>query len=124
MAENPAFNVLIVDDEPDATATLAKFLTSRGYGTATASNGEEALDRVRSDGFQAVMTDLRMPGMDGADFLARVRFERPDLPIIVMTGHTSFEADDKVWANAGVTAVLHKPLNIREILDILHGIAT
>lgn len=123
MAEDFGFRVLIVDDEPDATATLAKFLTSRGYGTATAANGHEALDLVQSDRFQAVMTDLRMPGMDGADFLARVRFEKPDLPIIVMTGHTSFEADDAVWTNAGVMAVLHKPLNIRKVLEILSGIA-
>lgn len=122
MPEGTAFNVLIVDDEPDATATLAKFLASRGYGTGTAANGSEALEQVLTDRYDAVMTDLRMPGMDGADFLARVRFERPDLPIIVMTGHTSFDANDKVWTNAGVRAVLHKPLNIREVLEILRDL--
>jgi len=117
-------SILIVDDEPDATATLSKFLSSRGYITDTAANGAEALNQVLSGDYHVVMTDLRMPGMDGADFLARVRFERPDLPVIVMTGHTAFETNDSIWANAGVAAVLHKPLNLREVSGILRDMLT
>ena len=52
---------------------LSKFLSSRGYITDTAANGAEALNQVLSGDYHVVMTDLRMPGMDGADFLARVR---------------------------------------------------
>lgn len=117
-------SILIVDDEPDATATLAKFLSSRGYGTDTAANGAEALDQVRAGRYSVVMTDLRMPGMDGADFLARVRFEQPELPVIVMTGHTSLDDGDSLWENAGVTAVLHKPLNLREVSSIIQKLVT
>ncbi len=122
MAQVGGLRVLIVDDEPDATATLAKFLSSRGFLTDTASNGSEAFDSVRSNRFDVVMTDLRMPGMDGADFLAKMRVEQPDTPVIVMTGHTTLDTSDGLWANAGVAAVLQKPLNLRDISKILHDV--
>ena len=117
-----AARVLIVDDEPDAVATLRKFLSSRGFATDTASNGSEAYETVLSNPFDVVMTDLRMPGMDGADFLARMRVERPNTPVIVMTGHTTLDGAERLWANAGVAAVLHKPLNLREVSAILKGL--
>jgi len=111
--------ILIVDDEPEATATLSKFLGTRGYAIETAADGAEALARVRETQYDVVMTDLRMPGMDGADFLARVRQEQPTLPVVVMTGHTNLEGQDEVWARAGVRAVLHKLLNLRELSNLL-----
>ena len=114
-----AHHILIVDDELEATAMLSKFLTSRGYGTQTAANGSDALELVLTDRYDVVMTDLRMPGMDGADFLARIRVERPALPVIVMTGHTTFDPDDSLWTQAGITSVLNKPLNLREVSEIL-----
>lgn len=113
-------SILIVDDEREATATLSKFLETRGYETETAADGSEALARVRAARYDMVMTDLRMPGMDGADFLARVRLEQPQLPIVVMTGHTSLGGQDDIWTRAGVEAVLQKPLNLRELSEMLH----
>lgn len=112
--------ILIVDDEPDAIATLSKFLETRGYVTESAANGLEALERVRNIRYDMVITDLRMPGMDGADFLSRVRLEQPQLPIVVMTGHTSLGGQDDVWTRAGVKAVLQKPLNLREVSEMIH----
>ncbi len=112
-------SILIVDDETEATATLSKFLQTRGYATDTAADGAEALKRVRATQYEIVMTDLRMPGMDGADFLSRVRLEQPQLPIVVMTGHTNLDDQDELWARAGVETILHKPLNLREVSEIL-----
>ena len=117
-------SILIVDDEPEATATLSKFLETRGYTIDTAANGSEALERVRVIDYELVMTDLRMPGMDGADFLTRVRVEQPQLPIVVMTGHTNLGDHDDLWARAGVEMVLHKPLNLREVSEILRILLT
>jgi CheY-like chemotaxis protein len=114
--------ILIVDDEPEATATLSKFLETRGYTTDTAANGSQALEQVRTIRYELVMTDLRMPGMDGADFLVRVRLEQPQLPIVVMTGHTSLGSQDDLWRRAGVDVVLHKPLNLREVSGMLQDI--
>ena len=114
--------ILIVDDEPEATATLSKFLETRGYAADTAANGSEALERVRRIGYALVMTDLRMPGMDGADFLAQVRHEQPQLPIVVMTGHTNLGGQDELWSRAGVKVVLLKPLNLREVSGLLQDI--
>lgn len=120
MTDAAVNRILIVDDEPEATATLSKFLETRGYMTDTAADGAEALAQVRANAYALVMTDLRMPGMDGADFLARVRLEQPQLPIVVMTGHTSLGGENDVWTKAGVGAVLQKPLNLREVSRILH----
>ena len=117
-------SILIVDDETEATATLSKFIQTRGYTTDTAADGAEALKRVRAAQYKLVMTDLRMPGMDGADFLARVRLEQPQLPIVVMTGHTNLDSEDDLWARAGVETVLHKPLNLREVSEILENLLT
>ena len=113
-------SILIVDDEPEATATLAKFLETRGYKTETAANGSEALELVRAMQYDVVMMDLRMPGMDGADFLACVRLDQPQLPIVVMTGHTNLGGQDEVWARAGVKAVMLKPLNLREVSEMVY----
>jgi len=124
LEQDVQLRILIVDDEREATATLSKFLNTRGYQTCTAGNGAEALEHVRSNPCDVVMTDLRMPGMDGADFLARVRRERPGLPIIVMTGHTTLENNQQLWVNAGVTEVLHKPLNLRQVSGILRDLAS
>lgn len=122
MTEPVEARILIVDDEPEATAALSKFLATRGYVTDTAANGKQALARVRAAVYALVITDLRMPGMDGADFLARVRLEQPDLPVVVMTGHTNLSNENDVWAKAGVQAVLQKPLNLREISGILRDL--
>lgn len=119
MSTRKPLRILIVDDEPDAAITLSKFLISRGYQTATAANGAEAYEAVMTSDFDVVMTDLRMPGMDGADFLARVRVERPGIPVIVMTGYTEFDSGDRLWADAGVSEVLQKPLDLRQISRIL-----
>ncbi len=114
-----SLRILIVDDELDATVTLAKFLRSRGHTTSTAANGHEAYEAVMSEDFDVVMTDLRMPGMDGADFLAKLRVERPGIPIIVMTGYTEIDSSDRIWADAGVSEVFQKPLDLRKISQIL-----
>lgn len=114
--------ILIVDDESEACATLSKFLESRGYDTDTAANGVEAIARVRDGRFDIVMTDLRMPGMDGADFVARIRTERPDVPVVVMTGHTTLDGQDEIWTRAGVHSVLSKPLDLRNISNLVRDI--
>jgi len=112
--------VLVVDDEEMAVQCLAEHLERKGYRVATAGNGAEALELYRADPADAVITDLRMPKMDGNELIRRLREVSPDLPIFVTTGHTSI-GDDKKTVSQGATAVLKKPVSLREITKRLEA---
>jgi two-component system KDP operon response regulator KdpE len=107
-------NILVVDDEPQITRVLKTTLSSHGYGTRTAGDGDEAL-QVMKDWFpDLVITDLRMPNMDGLDLCRRVR-EKSQVPIIVLS--VKGEERIKVQAlDAGADDYVTKPFNINELL--------
>ncbi len=80
--------VLIVDDEPDQLASLAKILQVKGHQVATAPNGREALTQVMDDPPDVVVLDILMPEMDGPSFLEVVRsyLRLQSLPVVILTG--------------------------------------
>jgi two-component system NtrC family response regulator len=79
--------VLIVDDEKNYTAVLSVVLREEGYETLAANSGEEAVEQLNTASVDLVLTDLKMPGMDGIELLARIKAKDPDLPVIMMTAH-------------------------------------
>ncbi|QYZ70705.1 PAS domain S-box protein [Neotabrizicola shimadae] len=85
-----ARRILIVDDEPDVAASLAEMLEGRGHAVTTVATSATALDLLRSMPFDALFTDLRMPGMDGAELALRATELRPGLlgHVVLMTGDT------------------------------------
>ena len=79
--------ILLIDDEPDILRVLARSLRSDGYEVATAASGPEGLsefDRIRS---KIVITDIKMPGMDGIEVLKQIKMREPDSEVIIITGH-------------------------------------
>jgi signal transduction histidine kinase/CheY-like chemotaxis protein len=103
--------ILVVDDEPELVALAEELLAALGYravGHADASAALAAL-QAEPDGFDLVITDERMPGLNGTDLAVRVRELRPELPVIVMSGWGGEQLGARAQA-AGVTAVLAKPL--------------
>ncbi len=84
--------VLVVDDEPNERHGLAELLEAWGYAVDTASDGAEALEILSRSLPQAVLTDIRMPRLDGLQLLARVRQRYGSLPVLVLTGQGSKEA--------------------------------
>ncbi len=103
--------ILIVDDEANAREALAELLADEGYETATASDGQKALPLLSSFAPQVVLTDLKMPGMDGVALLGRVKAQRPSAACIVMTAFGSI--DTAVAAiKAGAENYLTKPLDM------------
>lgn len=80
-------SILVVDDEPEMRVAVAHALTHSGYSVATAANGDEALERVRSQAFRMVITDVKMPRMSGMEFLLEVRKIAPQVPVIMMTAY-------------------------------------
>lgn len=107
-------NILVVDDEAQITRVLKTTLSGHGYGTRTASDGDEALQVMKEWVPDLIITDLRMPNMDGLDLCRHVR-QKSRVPIIVLS--VKGEERIKVEAlDAGADDYVTKPFNINELL--------
>jgi two-component system KDP operon response regulator KdpE len=107
-------NILVVDDEPQIARVLKTTLSSHGYGTRTAADGDEALQVMKDWSPDLIITDLRMPNMDGLDLCRHVR-EKSQVPIIVLS--VKGEERTKVEAlDAGADDYVTKPFNVNELL--------
>ena len=114
----PNASILIVDDDRDIRETLQEILEHEGHSVATARNGADALDRVRSDRPELILLDLFMPVMDGAEF-RRHQLADPaiaDIPVIVVSAAAGLE--DRVRAMA-VAGFLEKPLQLDELFHVV-----
>lgn len=109
--------VLLVDDEEGIRTSFTKALGSMNYEVETAANGAEALDRISNGAFDVMITDLVMPNMDGLEVLQRTKEMRPDMPVIVLTGHGSVETAVAAM-KVGAFDYIAKPYNIDE-LDVV-----
>jgi CheY-like chemotaxis protein len=118
--------ILVVDDEVLAAMAIEEFLSSRGFRVTLAADGVEALERIDGcggDGYAAVITDLRMPRMDGRRLIHELRARHPSLPVIVMTGYLSAEAeDDDILRQPVPIPVLSKPVSPHALDEALRGI--
>src|SRR5213593_3432513 len=85
----PAEKILVVDDEQSMTQFLGIVLRKDGYQVTTVNNGREALERVKSENFDVVITDIKMPGMDGIQLLQGIKKLDPSLPVVIMTAYAS-----------------------------------
>jgi two-component system, NtrC family, response regulator PilR len=85
----PAHKILVVDDEQSMTQFLGIVLRKEGYDVTTVNNGREALERVKGEAFDVVITDIKMPGMDGIQVLNGVKKHDPSLPVVIMTAYAS-----------------------------------
>ncbi|MDM8544345.1 sigma-54 dependent transcriptional regulator [Desulfococcaceae bacterium HSG9] len=83
--------ILIVDDEKNYPLVLSAVLEEEGYETLTANSGHEALEILKNSDVDLVLTDMKMPVMDGVELLERIKASEPDLPVIMMTAHGTVE---------------------------------
>ncbi len=107
-ADSETPKVLIVDDEEVVRAVVGKTLRARGYRCQDATNGLEGLEKVRSEPFDVVLTDLKMPVLDGLSMIAALRRERPGLPIVIMTAYGELDSARRA-IQLGVADYLLKP---------------
>ncbi len=89
-------------------------LTALGYDVLTEDNAASGLKRVESDRPDIILTDIKMPGMDGLALLEEIKTADPDAKIIVMTGHGDAELEQAAL-NLNATAFLHKPIDKTEL---------
>lgn len=118
----PKLKILIVDDDQRMTHTMADILTVSGYTAVEAGSALQALEKVRQESFDCVLTDIRMPQMDGVAFHQAISKEQPGLPVILMT---AYAADDLIQQGleAGIVGVLDKPINIVQLLGFFSTLA-
>ena len=107
-------HILVVDDEEAIRALLTDFLTREGYSVNSAENGIRALEALKKDTFDLVITDLQMPGMDGLELMNSLKEKYPDLVILVMTGYASLETTMEAIKN-GAYDYITKPFKIEEM---------
>ena len=80
--------ILIIEDEEDILALLSSLLASEGYNIITACNGREGLDKFQEHSPDLILTDVRMPVMDGIEVLREVKTKESDTEVIILTGHS------------------------------------
>jgi DNA-binding NtrC family response regulator len=118
MAQRLKLRVLAVDDDEDICLYLKEFLTREGYRVTTASNPQDALPEIQEGKCDLVLLDVRMPQMDGVDFLRQIRSIAPDLCVIIMTAYpTVTGAVDSMKADA--FDYLLKPFELEQLRQVI-----
>jgi CheY-like chemotaxis protein len=114
---------LVVDDAPDVTEMIAMLLKYAGYDVVTVYSGAQALAAARTERFDALISDIGMPGMNGYELAEHVRtlpgYER--VPMIAVTGFTMYDDRDRALAS-GFDAFLTKPISPNDLIQLLAGL--
>lgn len=116
-----AKRILLVDDHKNIRILLTELLSSMGYQVSQAKNGEEAMKLVEIGPIDLVMTDLKMPGMDGIELTLAIRRVKPDLVIIVYSGYRFIDTAPAAL-KAGANEYITKPFlqtKIKQVVERL-----
>jgi len=112
--------VLVVDDEPNLLTVMQMTLEEAGHRVLTASSGEDAVGMLRDPDLDVVLSDLKMPGMSGEQFVARCHRERPDVPVIVVTAYGSIDSAIECL-RAGASDYVCKPFEPEQLQFAVRG---
>ena len=113
--------VLIVDDERSVVLLLRQMLNERGYDTCEAPNGLAGLKWFQSQFIDLIITDLKMPNMDGMTFLREVKRQEPATPVIILTAYGSPESATEA-KESGAFTYLSKPFEMEELLRVVESL--
>jgi len=107
--------ILVCDDDPRMRDTIVEALAAESLEVDTADRAVDAIQRIMHTSYRALILDLKLPGLGGLDAIAVVKRFDESLPIIVMTGHASYQVEQAARA-AGIFYYLVKPFNLEELL--------
>lgn len=110
--------VWVVDDDTSIRWVIEKALKKSDFKTRSFANASELLKALPQDKPDAILTDIRMPGMDGLEMLQKVQAGHPDLPMIVMTAHSDLESAVSAF-HSGAFEYLPKPFDIQELIELV-----
>jgi CheY-like chemotaxis protein len=115
--------ILVAEDDNLLAATVDDLLSSHGFCVVVAGDGQEALESAAKKRFDVLLTDLRMPRLDGASLIRRLRDDRPELPIVVMTGHAPNDWQTELQHEGeGPLVLLNKPISMRTLMRTLNDV--
>lgn len=115
--------ILVVDDEEGARELFFTILSDEGYDVTLANNGEEALNRFKGDTYDLVVTDIKMPVMDGLQLLQEIRKTGSKTDVIMVTAYGEVESYLKAMS-LGAAEYINKPIRIKELKRIVHKVLT
>ncbi len=110
--------VLFVDDEDDFRETIVKRLNARKIQAMGAESGARALEILKDNDFDVIVLDVKMPGMDGIETLRHIKQMKPEIEVIMLTGHASVEFGLK-GMQLGAFDYVMKPAPLNELLDTI-----
>ncbi len=111
-----AETILVVDDDEDILDLIERHLSHRGYEVLTAYDGEQAISLLDKIRFDLVITDLKMPKIDGMEVLRRAKEKDPNIEVVILTGHGTMDSIVEALRDGGAFDYLQKPLhNIKQL---------
>lgn len=115
--------VLVVDDNIGLLSTTSLILRHMGFSVISAKSGKEALECVKENGIEIVLSDIKMPEMNGVELYKQLKKIIPNVPVVMMTAYTS---DDLVQEGIreGVNEILYKPLDMDQVIELIKRICT
>ncbi len=109
-------NILIVDDEAVIREGMRRILESEGYFVETSASGRAAIEKIQEKDFDVVVTDLKMPGMDGIEVLKAIKILQPDVPVIIITGYSTVDTAVEAM-KSGAFDYIAKPFTPEQITE-------
>ncbi len=114
--------ILVVDDEPDVLHTLQEILQFEGYEVDAADSARAALKRLEKTAYAVVLTDVKMPAMDGLEMLARIREGHPELPVVMISGHGTIDMAVEAVKKGAFDFITKPPDLQRLLISIQHAL--
>ena len=111
-------SILVVDDEENAREGLSKILSKEGYRVETAPNGKEAIDNLKRQRYDLVITDMRMPLMDGFEVLREIKKMDENIGVIMITAYGEVESYLEAM-NMGAFEYINKPVRVNELKRVI-----
>src|SRR5947209_7144501 len=110
--------VLLIEDDPGVVVTLRRLLSEEGHQVEIETRGDQGLERARSQSFDVVITDMKLPGLNGLDLVRELHHIRPLLPIILVTAHGTTETAIEA-TKSGAYDYLLKPFEMPELIELV-----
>jgi DNA-binding NtrC family response regulator len=108
--------VLLVDDEKDFLSIMSERMQTRGMDVSTAASAKEAIQLAETESFDAIILDLQMPEMDGLEALKALKTRKPELQIILLTGHATVERGIEAM-KLGAMDLMEKPADLKILTE-------
>src|SRR5690606_28967525 len=112
--------ILVIDDEQSIRETLEEILKFEGYEVETASNGKEGLELINNKGYDVILSDVKMPGIDGIELLEKSREIAADTPVVMISGHGNIELAVEA-VRKGAYDFISKPPDLNRLLITLRN---